>query len=286
MRKFFFLLILLFPSLTFGQSFVGNYRAVFFNLFSEPRTVVAEFEVKQDNSVVGKVKVGNEFKTFSGTVDKKGKFEVVSEPEGNTVYKLKGKFDKDKKISFVQRVQVGSGLNKSVSENGLEGTFAKIEKIVETKPPVVTGDGKNQLQIQQSNPIFGTSWTTFTARVISKKDNNGIIREIEISEKNEIQERRLQILTRPSLPTEKFWKLNGIDIAYTTYKEQNRTTGERNSFTATSDTYKNNSILQDGIIEIVSEDEAQVVFKLTMFRIKRLGKDDFVELNGFIYANK
>ena len=91
MRKFIILLILLCPTLTFGQTYAGNYRAIFFNFFSEPRTITAEFEIKQDNSIVANIKVGDEVKILNGLVDKKGKFEIAGQPEGNLVYKLKGK---------------------------------------------------------------------------------------------------------------------------------------------------------------------------------------------------
>ena len=71
MRKSIFLLVLIFPNLTFGQSFEGNYRAIFFNFFSEPGTIIAEFQVRTDNSLNGKIKIDSLVKDFSGTVDKK-----------------------------------------------------------------------------------------------------------------------------------------------------------------------------------------------------------------------
>jgi hypothetical protein len=128
MRRIIILLILFLPVVSFGQNFSATSRAVFFNLFSEPRTITAEFEVKADNSVTGKIKLGDEIKVRAGAVDKKGRFEALSEKEGETVYELKGRFDKDNKISVIQRLERGSGLNKSVSENGFDSHVRQIRE--------------------------------------------------------------------------------------------------------------------------------------------------------------
>ena len=298
MRKFIFLVILLFPTLTFGQSFTGNYRAIFFNLFSEPKTIVAEFEVKTDNSIVGKVKVGDEIKEFIGSVDKKGKFEAVSQPEGNAVYKLKGKFDKENKISFIQRVQVGSGVNKSVSENGFEGTFARFEKPLEkvettsnTQPQPkieLVDNGKSRLKIIHSNPLFGTDWTDFAAEItFSSSIQKTVVNQnaadyfnLVLKSKNE-GEQRLSIASRNYSLTQKIWQPK--DLRYISYREESGT--NRNSFMA-GETMQTDSFYSEGTLEIVKETDTQIVFKLSNFKIKRFAKQDFVILNGYLYANK
>jgi hypothetical protein len=281
----------------FGQTFTGNYRAVFFNIFSEPRRIIAEFEVKSDNSIVGKVKVGDEIKSFNGSVDKKGKFEAVSEAEGNTVYKLKGKFDKDNKISFIQRVQVGSGLNKSVSENGFEGTFSKVAsaekpfdspKTVSTPKVDLVDNGKSWIKLQHSNPLFGNEWNDFTAKItFSSSVEKTVVKQdsadyfnLVLSSKNEGQQ-RISIATRNYSATQKLWK--AADLRYISYREENG--ANRNSFSAGA-TMETDSFYSDGMLEIVKENETLIVFKLSNFKIKRFAKQDFVELNGFIYADK
>lgn len=297
MNKIIFLLLLLFPTLTFGQNYTGNYRAVFFNLFSDPKTIVAEFEVKSDNSINGKVKVGDEIKLFNGSVDKKGKFEAVSQPEGNTVYKLKGKFDKDNKVSFIQRVQVGSGMNKSVSENGFEGTFSKVtavEKPVDSPklPPMpqveVVDNGKSLVKIQHSNPLFGNEWSdlmatiTFSSsiqRTMVKQDSADYF-DLVLKSKTEGQQ-RLSIASRNYSLTQKLWKAN--ELRYISYREELGT--NRNSFSAGA-TMETDPFYADGKLEIVKETDTQIVFKLSNFKIKRFAKQDFVVLNGFIYADK
>jgi hypothetical protein len=298
MIKIIFLIILLCPTLTFGQNYTGNYRAIFFNLFSEPKTIIAEFEVKSDNALNGKIKIDSAVKDFAGTVDKKGKFEAVIEQIGNFTYKLKGKFDKDNKISLVQRNQVGSGLNKSVSENSLEGTFSKVATPVAENPqsiankdfPVID-NGKNQINIQHSNPAFGNLWTDFTAKITfgnSEKNTIGTTDKPDyfnllIDSKIEGQQ-KLSLTTMIYLPKQKVWESKNIRSI--SYREIDKEKSIRNSFISASDYYIGNPQHAGGTLEIVKETETQIVFKIANLKIKRVAKDDFVALNGFVYADK
>ncbi|MGI8494729.1 MAG: hypothetical protein ACR2L1_05375 [Pyrinomonadaceae bacterium] len=183
MRKLFLLIILFCPAFAFGQSFAGNYRAAFFNFFSEPKTIIAEFKVKADNSLNGRVKIGEQIEIFSGTVEKNGKFEAVSEREGEDFYKLKGRFDKKSKISFIKRTEKGSGLNKSVSENGIEGTFAKVTV---TKPKVETPNDPPQPKVELTGltvtftPKFQNRFTSVYCQHVSS-ENQQKIRSILLS---------------------------------------------------------------------------------------------------------
>lgn len=302
MRKLLFLVILFCPAFAFGQSFTGNYRAVFFNLFSDPKTIIAEFEVKTDNSLNGKVKVGEQLKTFSGTVAKNGKFEAVSEREGEMFYKLKGKFDKNNKISFIQRTEKGSGLNKSVSENGIEGTFAKaavtkpkVENPNDSQPEVEMSDnGKSRLNIQQSAPLFGFDWSDFTSLVSfgnstktplgseSKKitGTDDASDYFVLRAKSKVEGQQSLTITIPyKSPEQKIWRQNEVKVA--SYREVK--VGDRNTFLASA-MFQTDPRYSGGTLEIVSETETRIVFKLTDFKIKRLIKEDFVTINGYVYA--
>lgn len=304
MRIFILLAILLLPSPAFGQSFEGSYRAVFFNLFSGQKMIVAEFAVKTDNSLSGKIKIDDSVKTFSGAVDKKGKFEAIIEQSGNYTYKLKGKFDKDNKISLVQRNQIGSGLNKSVSESAIEGSFSKV-KVALAEPIAATptepkaeliDNGKNWLKIAHSEPMFGTHWTGFIAAVSfgnSKitpvgSESKKITETSEASDyfvvqvKSKIEgQQTLRINVPLYAPGKKIWRQNELRTA--SYREVR---GEqRNSFLA-GGTFLTDLRYTDGKLEIVSETDTQIVFKLTDFKIKKLIKEEFVTLDGFIYADK
>lgn len=233
MGKFVLLLILFLPALTFGQSYEGSYRAVFFNFFSEPKMIVTEFEVKADGTLNGKIKIAESVKTFSGIVDKKGKFEAVIEQAGNFTYKLKGKFDKDNKISLVQRNQVGSGLNKSVSENGIEGKFsriiaAEIDSASESQSSVeLIDNGHSWLKIEHLNPLYGTDWTDFIATVgfgnMSKtpvgSESKRVTGTSDASDylvlhvKSKIEgQRTLSINTQLSTDDKKIWRQNELRV--------------------------------------------------------------------------
>jgi hypothetical protein len=272
--------------MTFGQSYAGNYRAIFFNIFSEPKTVIAEFEVKSDNSIAALVKFG-ELKNLKGKVDKKGKFEAVSVAEGNTVYKLKGKFDKNNKISFIQRIENRSSGNKSVSENALEGTFSKVVKPAQIVEPPISADlvdnGKSWLKIQHSSLFFGNEWTTFKARIIGKMNGNTDSWEIQVLSTYTDGEQKVTILFPKFSGNTKVWKSDYFDLI--NYVERKTNVG-RNSFVAYPDIYKQNPQLAGGTLELVKETETQMIFKVSKLKIKRVIKPDFVELNGFIYADK
>jgi hypothetical protein len=302
MKIFILFVILLLPSSAFGQSYEGSYRAVFFNLFSGQKMIVAEFAVKADNSLSGKIKIDESVKTFSGTVDKKGKFEAVVEQSGNYVYKLKGKFDKDNKISLVQRNQTGSGLNRSVSESALEGNFSKIvlaetNSASPTEPKTeLTDNGQSWLKIEHSEPLFGTNWTDFSATVgfgntkmtplgseskkITGTSEASDYFVVQVKSKIEGQQ-ALRINVSLYAPDKKVWRQNELRaVSYREVKGE-----QRNSFLAGA-TLQTDPRYADGKMEIVRETGTQIVFKLTNFKIKKLTKEDFATLNGFIYADK
>lgn len=289
MKKIILFTLLFFPTLAFGQNHTGNYRAIFFNLFSEQKTIIAEFEVKSDNSIIGKVKVGDEIKLFKGAVDKKGKFEAVSQIEENSVYELKGKFDKENKISFIRRIEERSSGSKSISENGLEGTFAKVEKVENAQTLTdtdfsVIDNGKSQLFFQHSNQLFGNQWVDFVGNVAFKVSEGEKRMELTASVSIDQQKRSIRIYTKPMFPDQKIWKTTDLQTA--SYREEIGNPDEKNTFLTAGLMYLTDQSLQNGRLEIVKETEIQIIFKLANFKIKRFIKEDVVEINGFIYANK
>ncbi len=303
MRKFIFLTILFFPALAFGQSYKGSYRAVFFDLFSEPRMIVAEFEVKADNSLNGTIKIDESVKTFSGTVEKNGKFEAVIEQIGKLTYKIKGKFDKDNKIALVQRTQAGSGLNKSVSESSVEGKFSRVaaaqtDLAGQTHSQIELADtGKSWLKVEHSSPLFGSDWTDFTATIgygnSSKTPVGGESKKVSgtgdasdhfvllVNSKIEKQQ-NLRINAPLQTSDKKIWRENELRVI--SYRESSG--DQRNSFLVGGETLRSDPHYAEGRLEIIRETDTQIVFKLTNLKIKRLAKEGFVTLNGFIYADK
>lgn len=295
MRSFLILLVLFLPVAVPGQTFSGNYRAVFFNAFSSPNVIVAEFEVKPDNSLAGQMKIGDELKNFSGSVDKKGKFEAVIEQTDGETIKLRGKFDKENKISLVRRSQSGGGLKKSVSESSLEGTFSRFEKPREnvestrTVPrPEIVDTGTNWLRIEHSNPLFGAEWKDFTAQISFGNAAKNTFNTsdppdyfvLSVRSKTDGQQAlRLNVLSYA--PDKKSWKVEEFRTA--SYREAR---GEERISFLTGGTPSTDPVYRQGSLEIVKETETQIVFRLTGFRIKQFMKDGFVEISGYVYADK
>lgn len=258
--------------------------------------IVAEFEVKPDNSLAGRLKIGDEVRDFSGVVDKKGRFEAIIEQNGGETIKIKGKFDKDNKISFVRRSQTGSGLNKSVSESAIEGTFSRFEKPPEKVdspkselPPVELIDtGKSWLKVRHANPLFNEDWTDFKA-VVNFGSNAKMTMNMGdppdyfnlAAKSGPENERALRLNVLLYTPEKKIWKMNELRTA--AYQEIQG--NERRSYAAGSG-LQTDPLYADGRLEIVRETETQIVFRIEKFKIKQFANKGFVEINGFIYAEK
>ena len=282
MRKIIFLLILSFPTTAFGQNYAGNYRAVFFNLLAEPRSIVVEFEVKPDNSMSGTASIGNEIKTFSGAADKNGKFEAVSPIEGNLTYKLKGKFDKNNKISFIRRIVEKSSGSKSVSENGLEGSF---EKVAKPQPPSrfpISDNGKTQIRFHHPKPLFGQEQSELPATVSSFNYKDTKMKELFVKMKSN----NLDIDTEQTFSFGLLFEQDGQKVWNGGYAMTDIDYFESNSVGSNAFSASGGDDIKSGKIEIVSENEKQIVFKITNLQLQKISGDDFVQIDGYIYADK
>ena len=302
MRKLVFIVALFLPSSAFTQSLEGNYQAIFFDVSSGNRSIVVEFSVSAEMSLSGILRIDGSEKPFIGAVAKNGKFEALIEQIGNYTYKLKGKFDQDNKISLVQRETVGSGLNKSVSEWAVEGQFARAKvPLSQTGPPVgispgaeVSDTGKSSLKLVHSQTLYGTTWTDLSAaarfdastkpsssadpRKDTAADSSPDILVVNVKTTVEGQQ-ALMINIPVSTQGKKSWGQNELRAA--SYREVKG--AQRHTF-LTGATFQTDPRYADGKIEIVRENESQIVFKLTNFKIKKLNKEEFVKLDGFIYA--
>jgi len=176
----------------------------------------------------------------------------------------------------------------------LAGTFAKVEKTVEdeidNETPAdetdfdVIDNGKSQLFFQHSNPLFGNLWTDFTGQVRFSVSEGEKRMELKANFTDDQQQRSIRIYTKPMLPDQKIWKTTQLQTA--SYREESGNPDQRNTFLTADHIYAENKSLQNGRLKIVKETETQIVFKLVRFKIKRLTKEDLVEINGFIYAEK
>ena len=282
-----------FPVFASAQTFTGTYRSVIFNMLSGDGAVIAEFEVSADNSIKARVKSGDSIFVLVGKVEKNGKFEASSEPEGEVVYKLRGRFDKNNKIAFIKRRQIGSGLNKSVSENSLEGTFSSFRAVPVTSPQPkpkaeLIDNGKSWIRVAHENMLFGPEWSGFSAQIIFGSSAKGTVNTSDpadyfiLSLRSDDEDRQiLRLNVRSYTADKKLWKGNEFRTA--SYRENN---GEKqNSFVA-GEVMRTDPFYADSTLEIVRETESQIVFKISDFKIKRFPSGGFVELNGYVYADK
>lgn len=268
-----------------NQSYKGFYQTKFFNFLGETKIIEAEFEVREDNSIVGKLKFGDVTKDIQGQTDGKGKFEARAAMENGVLTLIKGEFPngkKEGKAALIQRTEQKGNGSKSVSETGINGFIKTIpppEKLVDLG---IADTGKTLLWIQSSNPYFDKEWAnpaTASEKLISGD------RIIEIIVKSNTAPRSdhyfgLKLVYRKA--DQKIW--TGSDMLDATYYE--------NKFDADGNLASSNRFrggqpeARSGQIEIISDSENEIILKLTNLKIKRLIGDDFVQIDGYIHALK
>lgn len=279
-----FLIMFCSPIFLFGQNsqYKGFYQARFFNLFSEPKVIEVNFEVSDDNLLNGKIKYGNVQKIIVGKVEKNGKFEARTEIKNGVVTIFKGEFPVTKnegKVSLVERSEQKEKGSKSVSESGINGFMKVVSPPVELKDVGIIDNGKTQLWFQHSNPIFAKEWQDISASAkIINTDGQNL--EVLINSKTVDSDREFSI----KLPYEKEGQKlrNATELKRAVYRERKYTDGkvsQLNSFMLMNGK-------TSGQIEIIRETETDIALKITNLTIKKLGSDEFVQIDGYIYAQK
>lgn len=287
MKKFISILFLICaPILAFGQnsSFKGFYQAQFFNVFGEVKIIRADFEVKADNTIVGILQFGADTEIIQGQVTAKGKFEVRTPVANNTVTIIKGEFPVTKnngKVSLIQRTEQKGNGSKSVSENGISGFIKQFAPPVELKDVGIIDNGKTQLWFQQPNPLFDKEWSDAPTTV---KISNiaGRVIEIELRSEATNPARRFTLRLNFRQADQKIW--SGADIPKILYAErQSDSSGKLEGFNLFTG---RNSDTTSGQIELVSEGENEMVFKITNLKVQETSGEDFVQIDGYIHAVK
>jgi hypothetical protein len=289
MRKCLWLwLLFILPAAVYGQnqSFKGFYQARFFNVLGDIKVIEAEFEVQENNSIVGKVKIGDETKNLQGSVKSKGKFEAQTPATDGTALIIKGEFafnGNDAKVSLIQRWQKKEKGSKQTSETTLSGFIKSMPPTVELKDVGISDNGKTQLWFQHTNPLFGKEWTDVPATVKLTNVAGQTSIAVEIKTKTSDSERGFSFRMWIRQKDQKVWL--GRDLAMPSYREKKEKAAgganmELNFFLGS------NGNVKGGQVEIVSEDENKIVFKVTNLLIKRYIRDDFVQIDGFIHAMK
>lgn len=134
MRKFIILLILLFPTLAFGQSYTGNYKANFYLAYLDKPSINIEFEVKPNNLVIGKLRINDRVRTISGKVKKDGSFKAETTADDYGILVLSGSLKpKNNRVMLTNLVPNGSDMDGILVESPVYGKFYKLLKQVRKK---------------------------------------------------------------------------------------------------------------------------------------------------------
>jgi hypothetical protein len=275
MRKFIFLLILLFPTLLFGQSFSGNYQARFISLDNNI-SPLAEFEVKSDGTVVGKIIVSQTTTNIRGKADSLGNLEATSNESPNS-YTLKANLNQVGKVTLTRREQVNTGGIRSYSQSIMQGNLTRIDK----NSSINTN--KSELVIEQPNPFFEKIFTAKTINVIVQKNDLFQIFHLQMTGGADNTERGFYFsIARPRDSTQKNWKIDNIRSL--NYVEKNENFVKTNRFRITYEMWLKNKDIASGEIELVSENSRQMVFRIVNLKIKNEANDDIVTINGLVYA--
>jgi hypothetical protein len=275
MRKFIILLVLLFPTLLFGQSFSGNYQARFISLDGNASPLV-EFEVESDGTVFGKIIVSRTTTNIRGKVDSLGNLEATSNESPNS-YTVKANLDQVGKITLTSREQVNTGGIRSFSQSNMQGNLTRIDK----NSSINTN--KSELVIEQPNPFFEKVFTAKTINVIVEKNDLLQIYHLQMMGGADNTERGFYFsIARQRDSAQKNWKIENIRSL--NYIEKNENFVKTNRFRITYEMWLKNRDIASGEIELVSENSRQMVFRIVNLKIKNEANDDIVTINGLIYA--
>src|SRR4051794_19197037 len=147
-KKYIFLLLLVLSVAADGQtrSYKGFYHSKFINVFGTEKIIEADFEVRENNLIVGKLMIDSEIKILEGQVESKGKFEVQTAPENGVTTLIKGEMpgrsEGEEKASLIRRTGKKGGKNSS--KTGISGFKKKVPAPAVLKDAGIVDNGKTQ----------------------------------------------------------------------------------------------------------------------------------------------
>ena len=275
MKKFIsitFLLIAPFILLAQVSKYEGKYKAISFSLFGAEK-MKSNFEVSMDGTIKGDLRIGeNEeqiFENLKGSTNEKGKFEAQQILTDGTILSIKGNLplpDQTGTISFTQKTIRKGGGKKSVSESGTSGFIARL--VPEIK---IEDIGRTHLVFGNTNILFTKDWQPDTTKFSITSHETKTFKTIEINESVGDTSRRFRFALTET-EGKKIWLAEERFNA--SYKEKKG--AEIKNFLQT----------QSGKIELVSENNKEIVFKISNVQLRLIGTNEEVSINGYIYALK
>ena len=272
-------MVLFLPVLLFAQisKYQGKYHAISFSI-SGGEKMKTDFEVNADGIINGDFTIGANdetvFKDLQGKTNAKGKFEAQVTQADGTIFSINGylPFEKEKSsISFVQKKIVTGNGSKHVSETGATGFITRLSE-QESAPEIdIEDEGKTYLFFGNTSLLFANAWWPVTSSFTTTNYQTNTFKTIEIKDESgdSIRYFRFALAEQPGKKT---WLASeGFTVSY---KETKGT--EKNHY----------MIKQSGKIELISETNNEIVFKITNLQLKKLVGDNTVRIDGYIHAAK
>ena len=280
MKKIISILMVLFlPFLLFAQisKYQGKYHATSFSL-SGGEKMKTDFEVKADGTINGNFIIGengeNVLQNLQGKINAKGKFEAQIILPDETIFSINGylPFEKEKSsISFVQKKIVTANGSKHVSETGATGFIMRLTE-EESAPEIdMEDEGKTHLLFDNTNILLPNEWWPVTTSFTTTSYETKTFKIIEIKDQSGDTIRYFRFALTEE-PGKKIWvPSDGFTVSYRETKG-----AEKNSFI----------IKRSGKIELLSENNKEIVFKITNLQLKNLVGDNMVRIDGYVHAAK
>lgn len=280
MKNFISVLMVLFlPVFLFAQisKYQGKYHATSFSL-SGGEKMKTDFEVKADGTINGNFTMGANGETvlqnLQGTANDKGKFEAQITQADGTIYSINGHlpFGKEKSsISFVQKKIITGNGSKNVSESGATGFIMRLSE-EESAPEIdIEDEGKTHLVFENKNLLFTNEWWPVTTSFSITSYETKTFKTIEIKDQSGDSIRYFRFALTEQTGKKTWLADEGFAVSY---KE-------------TKGTEKNNYMNKlSGKIELISENNTEIVFKITNLQLKKSGGENMVRIDGYVHAAK
>lgn len=273
------LIVLLLPSLLFAQisKYQGKYHATSFSIMDAEK-MKSDFEVNADGVINGNITIGEKDETvlqgLQGKTNNKGKFEAQIIQTDGSILSINGYLpieNEKPNISFVQKKVIKGNGSKNISESGIPGFIMRLSA-AESAPEIVIEDkGKTYLLFGNTNILFSNEWWPVTTTFAITSYQTKTFKTIEIKDESGDSIRYFRFALTEQ-PDKKIWLADeGFAVSYHETKGPEK---------------KSYLIKQSGKIELMSENNKEIVFKISNLQLKKLVSEEVVRIDGYVHAAK